>query len=126
MKNLYTYRATVTAVQDGDTFSVNIDLGLKTWRLGENIRVLGINSIELADPGGKEARHNLAQLLPVGTAVTIRTVKADKYGTRYNAAVTLPDGADLATLLLAAGWAAPYTGRGPKVAPGWPRLMPPV
>lgn len=47
-KNLYTYRAVVTAVHDGDTFTVDIDQGLKTWRRGENIRISGINAIELA------------------------------------------------------------------------------
>lgn len=120
--NLYTYRAIVTAVHDGDTFSVDIDQGLNTWRHGENIRILGINAIELASPGGPEAQQKLAAILPIGTAITIRTVKADKYGTRYNAAITLADGSDLATQLLAGGWAAPYTGRGPKVAPAWPRL----
>lgn len=125
-KNQYTYRAIVRGVHDGDTCTVDIDQGLNTWRHGENIRILGINAIELASPGGQEAQQHLATLLPVGSAVTICTVKADKYGTRYNAAITLADGSDLATQLLAAGYAVPYTGQGVKSVPAWPIQIKPV
>lgn len=118
----YTYSAKVTAVHDGDTFTADIDLGFQVHALTA-VRLLGCNAIELDDPGGKEARDNLASLL-IDQKVLLRTVKPDKFGGRYDAQVTLPDGRDLVTLLLADGWATPYDGKGPKHVPPWPRVAP--
>ena len=44
VKKLYYYRAVVGSVYDGDTCTVDIDLGMKTWLRGEKIRLSGINS----------------------------------------------------------------------------------
>ena len=44
---LYTYKANVTAVYDGDTCTVDIDLGLHTWVRNEKIRLYGINAPEI-------------------------------------------------------------------------------
>lgn len=46
-KALYQYKAIVTAVYDGDTCTVDIDLGLHTWVRGEKIRLIRINAPEL-------------------------------------------------------------------------------
>lgn len=45
--NLYHYRAFVTDVYDGDTITVDIDLGLGVWVKGEKIRLYGINTPEV-------------------------------------------------------------------------------
>ena len=42
--DLYTYRATVTRVIDGDTVVADIDLGFRTWRHGERLRLYGIDA----------------------------------------------------------------------------------
>lgn len=42
----YRRRAHVRAVVDGDTLEVDIDLGFRTWRMGERIRIIGINAPE--------------------------------------------------------------------------------
>lgn len=121
----YTYAAMVTAVHDGDTITVSVDLGWHVILFGQDIRLLGCNARELAQPGGPEAGAHLAALLaqvaPAPTRVTIHTVKPDKYGGRYDAAVTLPDGTDLVTQLIADGWAAAWDGKGTKPVPPWPR-----
>jgi micrococcal nuclease len=36
---LYNYKAVVTSVYDGDTCTVDIDLGLHTWIRGEKSRL---------------------------------------------------------------------------------------
>lgn len=137
MTGAQNHPATVLAVHDGDTITVSIrlaktrakdaDLGFhvhaeKGWLvLHSPIRLLGCNAIELKDPGGAEAQQNLATLLPIGTLVGLSTVAADKYGTRWDATVTLPDGTDLVTRLIRDGWAAAWNGLGPKPTPAWPR-----
>jgi endonuclease YncB( thermonuclease family) len=117
---MYEYAATVIAVHDGDTCTADIDAGFYVHVITP-IRLLGCNAIELAQAGGVEARDNLAALL-LGQHVTLRTVKPDKFGGRYDAAVTLPDGRDLVAVLIAAGWAVAWNGRGKAPVPVWPRL----
>lgn len=131
------FPAIVTDVHDGDTFKVTVDLGSARARskdygfhiyaeagrlvLHADIRLLGCNAIELAQPGGAEARDNLLALMPLGSHVSLHTTSPDKYGARYDAAVTLPDGRDLTTVLADGGWVALWNGTGPKPVPAWPR-----
>lgn len=119
----YRYVATVTAVHDGDTITADVDLGFGVWVRAQVFRLLGLNARELADPGGPEARDNLAGLLLPPTlmpAVTLTSLKPDKYGGRWLAVITLADGRDLTSLLIATGWAAPWNGKGTKPVPPWP------
>ena len=118
--NLYAYRATVLSVHDGDTVRASLALGFSV-AFDADLRLLGCNAIELAAPGGAEARQHLAQLLPAGTLVYLRSLQVDKFGGRYDAQITLPDGSDLVTTLVATGWAAAWNGVGVKPVPAWPR-----
>src|SRR6478609_6846219 len=102
--------ATVNRVVDGDTIRLDVELGFGLTFTG-SFRLLGCNAIELSMPGGKEARANLATILPVGTPVTLHSVKNDKYS-RWDAAITLPNGQDLTTLLINTNWAAAWDGVG--------------
>lgn len=108
---VYQYRATVVSVHDGDTFTFDVDLGFGVWMRCQKLRVAHVNAPELATPAGKAALAWVAAVLPVGSAVTVDTVKPagekEKYG-RWLASVTLPDGSDLAAGLVAAGHAVPY------------------
>lgn len=121
---LYTYAATVVRVVDGDTARLDVSLGFRAWLRNESFRLASCNARELDEPGGKEARDHLAELLPAGTAVVLRSVKADKYGDRFDASIELPDGRDLVDVLCADGWAAPWDGRGERPVPPWPRATP--
>jgi len=118
----YVYWAIVEHVHDGDTVTLDVDLGFDTSRM-TNFRLFGCNARELRDPGGPEAREHLAQLLPVGSRVKIASVRPDKYGNRYDAAVTMPDGTDLVTQLVATQWAAAWDGTGVRPLPPWPRTV---
>lgn len=80
---MYEYRATIVKVIDGDTVDVMIDMGLRICTQ-QRIRLYGINAPELRTPEGPKARCRLAELLPFGSEVTLRTFKdkQEKYG-RY-------------------------------------------
>lgn len=124
---MYQYYGIVQNVHDGDSITVDLDLGMGVWMRSLALRLYGCNARELSQPGGPEAQANLSVLLPVGTQVVVHSYKADKdlpedkYGGRYDANITLPDGDDLVTLLIAGQWVAPWDGKGTKPVPPWPR-----
>lgn len=83
---LYHYNANVTYVYDGDTITVEIDLGLSTWIRGEKIRLARINAPEVRGeqrPQGLQAAEFLHSMID-GKQVVIETIKdkKGKYG-RY-------------------------------------------
>jgi micrococcal nuclease len=84
--NLYHYKAHVTAVYDGDTCTVDIDLGLNTWIRGEKVRLNRINAPEMTGPDkakGTAARDYLRGLV-LDKDIILETIKdaREKYG-RY-------------------------------------------
>lgn len=86
LKSLYVYRALVTSVYDGDTCTVDIDLGLETWKHNEKIRLNRINTPELRGDErerGLQVRDRLRELID-GREIVLQTVKdkRGKYG-RY-------------------------------------------
>ena len=90
---LYHYRAIVVAVYDGDTCSVDIDLGLHTWMHGEKLRLYRINAPELRGverPEGLKARDYLRSLID-GKEVVLQTIRdrSEKFG-RYLVEIWLP------------------------------------
>ncbi len=94
MKNvLYQYKAFVTSVYDGDTCTVDIDLGLKTWVRGEKIRLIRINAPEVKGKTRKEglrSRDFLREII-LDKEIIIGTFKdkKGKYG-RYLGEIWLP------------------------------------
>ena len=99
----------VTAVTDGDSCKVTLDLGFRVWH-DTRIRLLGVDAPERGEVGWGEARAYLGSLLPPGLAVTVRTQGPDKYGDRWLGDVILADGTSVAVAMLAAGHAVPYDG----------------
>jgi len=81
VKNMYTYKAKVTKIVDGDTIDVDIDLGFYI-RVTKRIRFSFINAPERYTDAGKQATSFLNSTIPVGSFVIIKTEidKADKYG----------------------------------------------
>jgi len=87
---LYHYRARVTGVYDGDTCTVDLDLGVGTWIKGEKVRLHRINAPELRGAeaaAGKTARDFLRTLV-LDKDVLLQTIKdsREKYG-RYLAEI---------------------------------------
>lgn len=133
-----TFRGTIRQVIDGDTVKLSVrlarsrgkdaDYGFSVYREGGwlvlhySFRLLGCNAAEHGTPAGDAATANLKALLPIGTVVGVSSVANDKYS-RYDALISLPDGTDLVTKLIAEQWVAPWDGLGPKPTPPWPRTI---
>lgn len=117
------YPAVVVSVHDGDTATVSVDQGWDNSRLCA-IRLYGMNAIELIQPGGPEARDHLMAMLPVGLAVTLISHGWDKYGDRTDGQILLPNGVDTGIQMVADGYAAAWTGKGPRPVPPWPIPVP--
>jgi len=92
----YEYRARIASIYDADTVRADIDLGFYIWNKNQILRLYGIDAWEVR--GGEKdqgiaARDALRELMPVGTEVTIRTLKdkKGKYG-RWLAFIDLDNG----------------------------------
>jgi endonuclease YncB( thermonuclease family) len=83
-QDLWTYRAYVTQVMDGDTFEAIIDLGFEITML-QKLRLRGLDAREIESREGMEAKKFLEKQLQT-SPILIRTVKSDKYD-RYLADV---------------------------------------
>jgi len=87
--NLYFYNAVVVDVYDGDTITLDIDLGFNMWMKNERIRLNGINSPEIRTKNieekkaGYKARDYFRSLI-LNKNILIKTIKdkKGKYG-RY-------------------------------------------
>src|SRR5690242_6337183 len=96
------YPAKVVAVHDGDTCTLDIDLGFDhiikgldfSGRTRLSCRVFGINAPELSTPEGKVALSYALTIMPVGTLVAVVSYGWDKYGGRFDGSIALPTGLD--------------------------------
>jgi endonuclease YncB( thermonuclease family) len=84
------------AVHDGDTLT----------REGPNVRLWGIDSPEMREPGGEAARAFL-DALTAGQPLACRYEATDRYG-RHVMQCWTPGGTDLACALVAAGHATDW------------------
>lgn len=76
----YTYKATVTKVYDGDTFTINIDLGFYIVWNDQVIRLARVNTPEIRGierEDGLKVRDIVASLI-FDKEVTIKTIKDKK------------------------------------------------
>jgi micrococcal nuclease len=105
---MYEYKATVVSVYDGDTITVDVDLGFHiTQRMV--VRLAEVNAPELKGEDrekGLVSRDKLRQLLPVGARVTLQTYKdgKEKYG-RYLACVVNDAGQNVGGIMVDGGFA---------------------
>lgn len=109
---LYHYRAIVTAAYDGDTITVDLDLGFHVWLRGEKIRLAHIDAPELRGESKERGRAagDFLRHLVLGKEIIIQTIKAPdgtdkkgKYG-RHLGVVWL-DGVNVNELLVSKGYA---------------------
>ncbi len=78
---LYYYAANVTSVYDGDTITVDLDLGLGIWRNGQTIRLWKVDTPEVRGPEraeGLRVRDRVRELI-LGKTILLRTI-LDKRG----------------------------------------------
>lgn len=89
---MYQYQAVIRKVIDGDTFEIDIDLGLSIWVHGEHVRLFGIDTPEVfgvkaGSPewvAGNKASEFVKSVLHGGDNIIVETIKDQKgkYG-RY-------------------------------------------
>ena len=81
---MYTYRANILRVVDGDTVDVDIDLGFDIVLKKQRIRLYGVDTPESRTRDLEEKKHGLAakefvqSYLPVGTKQTLQTRLDDR------------------------------------------------
>lgn len=113
--DFYLYQARVTRshsqhpIYDADTMRLDIDLGLRTWRINEPVRLARIDAPEVRGDErakGLAARDYVRYLLKPGDPIKIRTYK-DEQGSfyRYLVEVYLADDSCLNDRLVAKGLA---------------------
>ncbi len=83
--DLFTYRAGVIRVVDGDTLWVRVDLEPGRW-VKQKLRLRDLDCPELSTPAGKAAKRFTEGFVAGAAALTICTTKPDKYD-RYLADV---------------------------------------
>lgn len=113
---MYTYKAKVIDVYDGDTITCIIDLGFKI-SIKEKFRLYGINTPEIRTKNleekklGYEAKHRLEELIK-DKEVYIEVLKKGKFGRWVsNVYVTLDDlnfKKSVNQTLLTEGFAKPF------------------
>ena len=107
------YPARVVAVHDGDTCTLDIDLGFDHIIKGQDLdgatrlacRVFGINAPELSTAAGKSALAYALTIMPVGTKVQVTSYGWDKYGGRFDGSLILPNGSSFSDLMISSGHA---------------------
>jgi micrococcal nuclease len=127
MKPGYRYAAAVVDNHDGDTLTVDIDLGLFMWRRGQKVRLQGVNCPEMSTPEGQPAKDFTAAWLAAAKSVVVDTIltkdAAEKYGRLLAVVWRDDDEVSLNDALLAAGHAVPMARRKISSRSGSPRVL---
>lgn len=109
----------VKSVKDADTFSIDTRSYNFFPELEFSVRVYGIDTpekgsrakcIKEAELSGRATAYAKKLIRQSGNTVLLSRVKHDKYGGRFDAKVTLSDGADFGQLMIDSGYAKPYFG----------------
>jgi micrococcal nuclease len=110
---MYTYKAAVVRIVDGDTIIVDIDLGFGVWLREQSVRLAKINAPEIRGAtreAGLVAKDFLSKLI-LNKWVQIRTEKGDdKYG-RWLATILIEEDKNLIDInskMVADGYATLY------------------
>jgi endonuclease YncB( thermonuclease family) len=98
---VWQFPAVIDRVVDGDSLEVHVLRGADDVEHGVNVRLEGMNAIELRQEFGREAQAYLAALAPPGTAIMLLHRRREKFG-RLLARAILADGTDLSTAMLTA------------------------
>jgi micrococcal nuclease len=85
---MYTYKASIRSIYDGDSCRVDLDLGMGVWLHNQSIRLYGIDTAEIRGGSvetkalGNLAKDYLKNELPEGSTVLLRTYidKRGKFG----------------------------------------------
>jgi micrococcal nuclease len=77
-RRLYSYKAVIEEIIDGDTINVSIDIGFENYTQ-QKIRLRGINAEDIYSDKGRKARDFIVSRLEPCDFIIIRTYWRDKY-----------------------------------------------
>ena len=97
---VWQFPAVVERVLDGDSIECNILFRADEEHTNVNVRVEGINAIELSQAFGNESKLALEAMIPAGTALTLLHRKPEKYGRFLARPIRLSDGLDVSQAML--------------------------
>ena len=116
---MWTYRAKVVRVIDGDTVDVDIDLGFGIWQKNERVRIMGIDTPEsrtrnkVEKKFGLAAKAKLKSLLgPKPVLQTTISKKGEDMKGKFGRVLGdfLVDGKKVTEIMCKTGHAVPYFG----------------
>ena len=116
---MWTYRAKVIRVIDGDTVDVDIDLGFGIWQKNERVRIMGIDTPEsrtrdkVEKKFGLAAKAKLKSLLgPKPVLQTTISKKGEDMKGKFGRVLGdfLVDGKKVTEIMCKTGHAVPYFG----------------
>ena len=116
---MWTYRAKVVRVIDGDTVDVDIDLGFGIWQKNERVRIMGIDTPEsrtrdkIEKKFGLAAKAKLKSLLgPTPVLQTTISKKGEDMKGKFGRVLGdfLQDDKSVAKIMCETGHAVPYFG----------------
>lgn len=116
---MYTYAAKIVEIYDGDTVTVDIDLGFNIIVANQKIRLSGIDTPEIRTikkddkEFGLLSRKKLSEQLPIGSWQKIQTIKSsnndDKFG-RILGIFIMENGQSLNQWMIDNNYAVNYNG----------------
>ena len=115
---MWTYRAKVIRVIDGDTVDVDIDLGFGIWQKNERVRIMGIDTPESRTRNKEEKVRGLLSKVYLKDAIkkakklTIKTHKGSETG-KFGRILgeIFADGINLNLKMCTEGYAVQYYGQ---------------
>jgi len=116
---MWTYRAKVVRVIDGDTVDVDIDLGFGIWQKNERVRIMGIDTPESRTRNKIEKKFGLAakaKLKSILGKTTVLKTTINKKGVDMKGKFGrvlgdfLQDDKSVAKIMCETGHAVPYFG----------------
>jgi len=76
---MYTYKAVIVRIVDGDTLDADVDLGFH-MKTRQRFRLARIDTPERGQEGFTEATDRVKELCPVGSEVIIKSEKTGGFG----------------------------------------------
>lgn len=112
---MFEYQAAIDKIIDGDTFDAKVDLGFHTYSK-QRFRLIGYSAPEVRGSErnmGLIAKKRLEELLAIGTTITLKSEKTEKFG-RWLAEIPWTNGQTLSEFLIAEGYGLSWNGKGKR------------
>ena len=116
---MYQYRAKILKILDGDTVEIDLDLGFNITLAAQKVRLSGIDTPESRTtdteekPRGLLSKKKLQEKLPVGSYLTIETLRADSNDDKFGRILGIfiaQDGTNINQWMIANNYAVSYLG----------------